>query len=80
MTYGTVRVFADERVLERYIRRKVRRRGPHRVVSRIKRYLRLSAHQNRVLVLPTYRVGRVPVSERRHAAHDENVLEPKSVI
>ena len=37
MTYGTVRVFADERALKRGVRKKVHRRGPHRVVSWIKR-------------------------------------------
>ena len=41
MTYGAVRVFPNERVLERSVWGKVRRRGPHRVVGRIKRYLRV---------------------------------------
>jgi hypothetical protein len=50
MTYGTVRIFADERVLERGVWEKVRRRGPHGIVGRIKRYLRVRgfvSHQNR---------------------------------
>ena len=74
-TYGAVRFFAKELVLERDARGQVHCRPPHGVIRRIQWYL---YDVGKPIVLRcdsrTYRAGRVPVTELRHVAPNKNVL------
>ncbi len=79
MTYGAVRLFANELVSKRGVRTHVRRSAPFGDVCRIKRYLQMRGwHCQRVELAvkgrQIYRIGRIPVTELRHVSHDKNIL------
>lgn len=77
--YVAIRLFANELILERLARGQVHRRAPNRVIGRIQRDLRTvifvtHPSPSKYDRAPTYRVGRVPVTELRRAAHNKDVL------
>jgi len=76
-TNGAISFLADEHVLKCSIWWQVHRRHPHRVISRIKRYLHvcvtLSVNQDDHNE-KTNHIGGIPVSKLWHTSHDKNIL------